>query len=74
MSAVSDKVLALSKPYLGPATESFLSRQCKGHLNMEMDAITAAQLKELAVWVERSGALIMEPAKAAELAKKIAAG
>ena len=73
MSAVSEKILALSKPYLGPAAESFLSRQCKGHLNIEMDAITSAQLKDLAMWVERSGSLIMEPAKAAELAKKIAA-
>ncbi len=27
MSAISDKVLALSKPYFGPATESFLARQ-----------------------------------------------
>jgi hypothetical protein len=64
----------MSKPYLGPATESFLARQCKGHLNVDIAAITPAHLKELAVWVERSGALIMEPAKASELAKKIAIG
>ncbi len=72
MSALSDKLLTLSKPYLGPATESFLARQCKGHLNIDFLAISAANLKDLATWVERSGALIMEPAKASELAKKIA--
>ena len=74
MSALSDKLRNLSKPYLGPAAESFLSRQCKGHLNIDMAAITSAHLKDLAAWVERSGALIMDPAKAAELAGKIAAG
>lgn len=70
MSALSDKILALSKPYLGPAAESFLARQCKGHLNIEMGAITTSHLKDLSTWVERSGALIMEPSKAAELASR----
>jgi hypothetical protein len=74
MSTVSDKVLALSKPYLGPAAESFLSRQCRGHLKIEMSALAAANLKELATWVEIGAALIMDPQKAAELARKIAAG
>lgn len=73
MSALSEKVLTLSKPYLGPAAESFLARQCKGHLNCELENLTMGNLKDLASWVERSGALIMEPAKAAELAKKIGA-
>ena len=71
MSALSDKILEASKPYLGPAAESFLARQCKGHLNVEFGAITKDSLKGLAEWVERSGALIMDAAKAAELAKKI---
>lgn len=72
MSALSDKVIALSKPYLGPAAESFLNRQC-GHLKIEMSALTPAHLKDLAMWVSRSGALIMDAQKADELAKKVAA-
>ena len=28
MSEITNKVLAISKPYLGPATEAFLGRQC----------------------------------------------
>jgi hypothetical protein len=72
MSAVSDKVIAISKPYFGPATESFLSRQCKGHLNIDVSALAESHLKELAKWVETSGALIMDAAKAAEVAGKIA--
>jgi hypothetical protein len=73
MSALGDKVMEISKPYFGPATESFFARQCKGHLNIEMSALAQAHLKELAKWVETSGALIMDPAKAAEVAKKISA-
>lgn len=73
MSQLSDRVLEVSKPYLGPAAESFLARQCKSHLNIEMSALGAANVKDLAKWVEQSGALIMDAPKAAELAKKIAA-
>lgn len=72
MSELSEKVLAVSKLYLGPAAESFLSRQCSGHLNIQIGALAKANLKDLAVWVERSGGLIMDAPKAAELAKKIA--
>jgi hypothetical protein len=38
-----------------------------------MTALTSANLKDLAVWVNRSGALIMDAQKADVLAKKIAA-
>ena len=72
MSAISDKVIAISKPYFGPATESFLSRQCKGHLKIDVAELNESHLKDLARWVESSGALIMDAAKAAEVATKIA--
>jgi hypothetical protein len=73
MSATSDKVLAVSKPYLGPAAESFLVRQCKLFLKIELAALAPGNLKELASCCEVGGRAIMEPAKATELAKKIAA-
>lgn len=73
MSATSDKVLAVSKPFLGPAAESFLVRQCKLFLKIELSALAPGNLKELANCCEVGGRAIMEPAKAAELAKKIAA-
>ena len=73
MSEITNKVLAISKPYLGPATEAFLGRQCKLFLKIEMSALTAANLKDLAGCFEVGGRAIMEPAKATELAKKIAA-
>ncbi|GAC1636127.1 MAG: hypothetical protein NVS9B14_14360 [Candidatus Acidiferrum sp.] len=73
MSDVSDTVINVSKVYLGPAAESFLSRQCTAHLKVEFAALNGGQLKMLAERVEKSAAPIMDPAKAAELAKKIAA-
>jgi hypothetical protein len=73
MSDVTDKVLSLSKPYLGPATEAFLGRQCKLFLKIDMAALTSANLKDLAGCFEVGGRRIMDPAKAEELAKKIAA-
>ncbi|MGB6690639.1 MAG: hypothetical protein WBE76_22605 [Terracidiphilus sp.] len=72
MSALTDQLLSVSKPFLGPATESFLQRQC-AHIKVEMTALTSANLKDLAIWVNRSGALIMDAQKADVLAKKIAA-
>lgn len=71
MSALSDQILAVSKVYLGPAAESFLSRQCKSHLKTDLTAVTSSQLKELAKWVEVGAGLIMDQSKAAVLAKKI---
>jgi hypothetical protein len=72
MSEILDKVIAVSKPYFGPATQSFLSRQCKKHLNIELNSLTESHLEELAIWVKTSGALIMDAAKAADVARKIA--
>jgi hypothetical protein len=71
MSTLYDQVVSLAKPYLGLVTEQFVARQCTAHLKTEPQALTAAQLPELAKWVEISGALVMDKAKAAELKEKI---
>jgi hypothetical protein len=71
MSVVSDKVISISKKYFGPATEPFLTRQCKAYLKVELNDLTAAHLKDLAKWVEVGAGLIMDPAKATEVSQKI---
>ena len=71
MSAVSQKVVEISKTFLGPATESFLRRQFKGHLKIELDQLAPSNLKDLAKWVEVGAALIMDPVKSTQLANKI---
>lgn len=68
-----EKVIDVSKPYLGPAAEQFIGRQCKSHLKIEPNGLGPGHLKDLAKWVQNSGALIMDAAKAAELAQKITA-
>lgn len=67
-----EKTIALSKPYLGPATESFLERQCRSHLKIDPSQLIAAQLAELAKWVGVGACLLMEQDKATELAAKVA--
>ena len=74
MSALSEKTLALSVPYLGPAAKVFLERQTKFHLDgLAFDALEPQHLADLANWVRVSGALVVDPAKAAELSQKIVA-
>jgi hypothetical protein len=68
---VYEKVVATSKNYLGPATESFISRQCKSHLKKQPDELMAADLEALAMWIEIGAGLVMDKAKATELAGKV---
>jgi len=70
---VYEKVVLISKNYLGPATESFIARQCKSHLKKDPGALMTADMANLAKWMEISGGLLMDQAKAAELSRKIAA-
>jgi hypothetical protein len=73
MSDVTNKVMALSKPYLGPAAESFIAKQCKAHLKIEAADLASGHLKDLSSWIFINGANIMDRAKALELSKKVAA-
>jgi hypothetical protein len=72
MSAVSDRVTAICQPYFGPATSSFLARQCKSHLKIEVSDLTQAQCKELSKWIGVGAGLLMDQAKATEVAEKVA--
>ncbi len=69
--SVYEDVVATGKTYLGPATEAFLSRQCKWHLKKQPAELTREDLPELAKWCEIGGGLVMDKARAAELAGKI---
>jgi hypothetical protein len=72
MSDISEKVLALSTQYLGPAARIFLERQTKAHMNgLSLDAIEKKDLPELSRWVNISASLIIDKNKAKDLADKI---
>jgi hypothetical protein len=68
-----DRVLAVSKHYLGPAAESFLARHCQLALKIEAAALTSGHFKALGSWVEVSACRFIEPAKALEMGNRIAA-
>ncbi|HEY3375183.1 MAG TPA: hypothetical protein VGK02_08995 [Candidatus Aquicultor sp.] len=72
MSDIGEKVVAVASRYMGPAARRFIERQTSSHMNgLAIDNITPAHLPELAKWVEISAGLVMDKAKAAELANKI---
>lgn len=73
MSQISEKVLATSIQYLGPAAKMFLERQTKYHLDgLAFDDLQPAHLPELAKWVNTSAGLIIDKTRAQELSEKIA--
>ncbi len=69
--SVYDNVVSICKPYLGPATEKFLARQCGTHLKIEPQQLSSQHLADLAKWTEVSAGLVMDKGKAVELAGKI---
>ena len=68
-----DNVVSICKPYLGPAAEKFLERQCGTHLKVAPQQLSGQHLADLAKWTEVSAGLVMGKDKAAELAQKIKA-
>jgi hypothetical protein len=66
-----EQVLNVSKTYLGPAAEQFISRQCQAHLNKSASDLANADLTALAKWMEIGAGLLMDPTKAKELAVKV---
>jgi len=73
MSEISEKVLQISTQYLGPAAKVLLERQTTAHMKgLKFDDLQKFHLAELSNWVKISASLVIDKAKAEELAKKIA--
>lgn len=68
-----DSVLAIAKVFLGPAAESFLSKQCQVALKTEPAKITKAHIQDLAMSVEIAACRFIDRAKAESMAKQILA-
>ena len=72
MSDLSNKVVSLSVSYLGPAAKVFLQRQTTSHMNgLHLDQLEKQHLPELSYWVNISAGLIIDKARAKELADNI---
>ncbi len=72
MSAISDQLVATSKPFLGPVAEMFLNKQSKNYMKTELGMLAKNQLKEFAQHIQKEALKVMSPEKAGELANKIA--
>jgi hypothetical protein len=71
MSVYTD-VCTTARPFLGPATDKFLERQCK-YLKVEPAALTKEHLTQLAWLSKNAASAIMDAAQAEKLAQKIGA-
>ena len=68
MSVLTDKIVAESTNYLGPAAKKFLERQTTTHMGgLNFDDLQRSHLSELASWVATSGRLVIDEALAKEL-------
>jgi hypothetical protein len=65
-------LVAIGRPYLGPATEDWLAEQCSVRLRIEPGDLEPVHLRDLAGWVEQSCRVIMPQRRARALAKQIA--
>ncbi|XHH08017.1 MAG: hypothetical protein ACFCUE_10625 [Candidatus Bathyarchaeia archaeon] len=74
MTELSEKVLKLASSYIGPVAQRFLERQTTSHMNgLQFNTIEKRHLPELSKWVNISAGLLIDKAKAQELANKILA-
>jgi len=71
MNQLSQKIITLSTDYLGPASERFINRQVVQHLKKDLDTLDLADLQDLSHWVNVSAGLLIDKARAQELASKI---
>lgn len=57
------EVVAATAPYLGPASERFITRQIKTHLNKDPDQLRPKDLVKLIDWLKVAIALLTEDGK-----------
>jgi hypothetical protein len=58
-----DEVVNITKDYLGPAAERFISKQVTFHLKKEPQELAKTDLPKLTEWIRVSIALLTEDSK-----------
>jgi len=59
-SALYDKVVRVTKVYLGPAADRFISRQVQNHLHKPPQELLKSDLVKLIDWIRVSVALLTD--------------
>ena len=72
MNALGERVLLVTKEFLGPAAQQFLSKELRA-LACTADTITPTQLSALSEHAQSSAQRIMDGGRAAELAQRLLA-
>ncbi len=57
-SVYYDKILDITKDYLGPAAERFVARQIRSHLNKDPEQLQKGDIPALAIRI-RSGLMVL---------------
>jgi hypothetical protein len=65
-SPLYNEVVEVTQDFLGPASEQFITRQIKAHLNKDPDQLKAEDLEELARWIKVAIALLTEDGETVE--------
>lgn len=60
------QVIDVTKRYLGPAAERFITRQIETHLNKRADKLTKKDLQQLLDWIRVAMALLTDDRKLIE--------
>jgi hypothetical protein len=61
--SIYQQALLITKDYLGPAAERFISRQITFHLHKEPELLTKKDIPQLAEWVKISIAILTDDKK-----------
>jgi len=69
---IYESVLAIAKTYMGPAADSFVTRQCQVALQTTPTQLTSADCKPLAHAIEVAACRFIERTQAEAMAGKIA--
>lgn len=71
MSQVANKAVEIASRYMGDRGEGFIRRQCRAHLNIDIDSLSSKHIPELARWVGTSAGLVMDKARVERFKKEI---
>lgn len=61
-----EQVIRITRVYLGPAAERFVSRQVENHLHIELEELSAQDLLKLIDWIRVAVSLLTDDSEIIE--------
>lgn len=63
---IYNEIVGITKDYLGPASERFVSRQIDFHLKKKPEELTLEDVPKIAEWIKASMAMLTKDPKVVE--------